>query len=248
MAYICINKTKYMTITIKELEQKIHEANVSYRNGESIITDTQYDTLMDELELLDPENPLLTKVGIDLSDNDDRKQPLPIDMASMNKVKTVEEIEKWFKSKNIPLGTELILTPKFDGASLCVDEWENKAWTRGDGTVGQRSDEHLSMMSRKRMEVSPQFYTYGEVIMKRSTFSEKYSEEFSNPRNLVAGQLNHKTPNTILNDCDYISYGCIGGNFQSKLHELTYLNGNQQHPVKNIKFVLKKTINIGFSF
>ena len=222
-----------MTITIKELEQKIHEANVSYRNGESIITDTQYDTLMDELEMLDSENPLLTKVGIDLSDdNDSRKEKLPIDMASMNKVKTIDELKKWFKNKNIPTNTILVLTPKFDGASLCVNEWDEKAWTRGNGKVGQKSDEHLSKMSRKKIKISPDFYTFGEVIMKRDTFKTKYSEEFSNPRNLVAGQLNHKTPNTILNDCDYIAYGSIGGNFTSKHRELFELNNLQEHNVE----------------
>tara|TARA_R110000772_G_scaffold2410_2_gene8454 strand:- start:68996 stop:70822 length:1827 start_codon:yes stop_codon:yes gene_type:complete len=221
-------------INIKELERKISDANQAYRIGESVMTDTQYDTLVEELQVLDPDNSLLTKVGLEVSDS--RKEPLPIEMASMNKVKTVEEIQKWFKSKNIPIQADLILTPKFDGASLCVDEWNDSAWTRGDGTLGQRSDSHLQMMSRKKITMSPNFHTFGEVIMKRSTFL-KYSEEFSNPRNLVAGQLNHKTPNQILSDCDYLIYGSVGGDFSTKQEELIELNKLQQH---NVSFQMVK--------
>ena len=33
---------------------------------------------------------------------------------------------------------ELIITPKYDGLSLCVNEETNYAWTRGDGEYGQK--------------------------------------------------------------------------------------------------------------
>jgi DNA ligase (NAD+) len=236
-------------MNIQELEQKIREANEAYRTGnkersETLLTDQEYDTLLEELEVLDPENSLLTQVGLEVDDSD-RKEKLPIIMASMNKVKTVEEIEKWFKSKNIPKNTEFILTPKYDGLSLCVEESRNKAWTRGDGKFGQRSDEHLKLISSNRVSSFSNIFTYGEVIMKRETFHEKYSEEFSNPRNLVAGQLNHKTPNQILKDCDYISYGMEGVSFTTKKDQLEFLNSNQKHPVP-YKVVTQKYLTTDF--
>lgn len=218
---------------IKNLEDKIKTANISYRRGESIMTDSQYDTLMDELEVLDPDNVLLSNVGLGIDDS--RKDKLPIKMASMNKVKTVDEIHKWFKSKNIPMDTELVMTPKFDGASLCVDEFSNSAWTRGDGVEGQRSDGHLELISREQIINEKGYYSFGELIMKRDVFTANYSEEFSNPRNLVAGQLNHKTPNVILRDCDYISFGLININndklFNQKSEEFDFINKTQKNPI-----------------
>ena len=46
-----------------EIENKIKEANVSYRNGESILSDQQYDMLLDDLKKLDPNSKLLNEVG-----------------------------------------------------------------------------------------------------------------------------------------------------------------------------------------
>lgn len=211
-------------MNIQELEQKINEANKAYRQGEEILTDVQYDSLLEELEVLDPDNELLNKIGLEVSD--DRKERLPIDMASMNKVKTFDEILKWFRSKGIPQSSLLTLTPKYDGASFCVKESTKQGWTRGNGVEGQRSDSHLSKMNTDT--INDDIITFGEVIMKRSVFESKYSEDFSNPRNLVAGQLNHKTPNDILTDVDLIRYGLVGKEFKTKSEELKYLNSNQK--------------------
>jgi DNA ligase (NAD+) len=214
------------------LVEKIENANEAYRKGEPMISDTEYDTLLEELEVMNPNHPLLDKVGLEVSN--DRKVKLPIIMASMNKVKTVDSIFDWFRTKDIPSNTKLVLTPKYDGLSLCTDEGSNKAYTRGDGVYGQLSTEHLlktgyTFSSNIYWKGT---YFYGEMIMKRSVFQEKYSVEFSNPRNLVAGQMNHKTPNDILKDCDFIPYGIEGNfnnNFNKKSKQLEWLNSNKSY-------------------
>jgi len=213
---------------LETIEKQINEANEAYRNGESIITDQQYDSLLEELELLDPDNKLLDKVGGGHID-ESRKSKLPIPMFSMNKVKTIEELEKWFKSKGITRETKLVMTPKYDGASLCVAEGSKQAWTRGDGIEGQKSDEHLSMMNTNNID--DDIITFGEAIIKRDVFIDKYSEEFSNARNLAGGKLNDKTPKEILNDVDYIRYGLVGRDFLYKSDLLDHLNEQQQHKV-----------------
>ena len=48
---------------INELKDKIKKANESYRVGNSIISDSEYDKLVEELSLLSPDDELLTKVG-----------------------------------------------------------------------------------------------------------------------------------------------------------------------------------------
>jgi NAD-dependent DNA ligase len=67
-----------------------------------------------------------------------------------------------------------------------------------DGTIGQKSDEHYKLIgnhlqSNTHLDILRSFnFTYGEVMMSKSTFLEKYSTEFANPRNLVVGLLNSK--------------------------------------------------------
>ena len=179
-------------MTIKELVNKIKAANEAYRKGEAILSDEAYDELLDELAVLDPQNELLDRIGLEVAEDDDRKEALPITMASMNKVKTLEEIQDWFKSKKLDQETQIVITPKYDGISLCVEEKTNKAWTRGNGKVGQKSDEHLKRIDRNAIQLEEQVYSYGELIMPRAVFEKKYKEQFSNPRNLVAGQINQK--------------------------------------------------------
>lgn len=187
-----------------ELQEKITEANLAYRKGTAIISDTQYDALVDEYVELFGEDDFITEIGF-TDDSDNRMEELPIIMGSMNKLKTIDEYQKWLKSKNIPANTLMVITPKYDGLSLCTEEMTKEAWTRGNGIKGQKSPEHFKMIEDSN--IGHDVYCFGEVIMKRSTFELKYAEEFANPRNMVSGLMNHKTPQPALADCDYIRYG-----------------------------------------
>lgn len=198
---------------IENLQNLIEKANREYRSGKPIMSDLEYDNLLDELSKIDPDNKLLVKIGIEV-DDESRKTRLPIDMASMNKLKTIEEVNDWVRLKGISTNELVIITPKFDGLSLCVDERNECAITRGDGEYGQRSDEHYKFIQNKLDYDRLHFaYTYGEVMMPKTVFIDKYSHEFANPRNFVAGLLNSKTVDQSLkdslSDCHYIKYGAI---------------------------------------
>lgn len=230
---------------IDRIVAKLEEANAAYRTGNSIMSDKDYDEMVDLLFSYDPENEFFSKVGLEVID-ETRKSLLPIPMFSMNKIKTMEEIHSWLRLKGINPNTELVATPKFDGLSLCQDEINTGTWTRGDGIYGQKSDEHYKLIQNHLYEdinengdpFSPiDFaYTYGEVIMPKQTFLEKYSldagtGEFANPRNLVAGLLNSKEVTEPLKDCQYIKYGAIpnkGITFTTKSEILDRLNTNQR--------------------
>jgi NAD-dependent DNA ligase len=212
---------------INELKEKIVKANEAYRIGEPIMSDKDYDQLVEELELLSPNDDVLTKVGHVVAD-ETRKSKLPIEMASMNKIKSMNDINDWCRLKNITSHNFVIITPKYDGLSLCVNETTSEAWTRGDGTYGQKSNEHYSRIGNHLSGTNFSF-TYGEVMMSKKTFLEKYSIDFANPRNLVAGLLNSKEATDALKDCDYIKYGAIQSRnmFQSKKQILDELNSGQ---------------------
>jgi NAD-dependent DNA ligase len=210
---------------IQELRERIIKANEDYRLGKPSISDVKYDTLIEELLLLDPDDDLLTKVGIVVSD--DRKSRLPIEMASMNKIKSMEDINDWCRLKSISKDEYVILTPKFDGLSLCVDENTQSAWTRGDGTLGQRSNEHYKLI-QNHLKQGVYDFSYGEIMMPKKIFIDKYSEDFANPRNLVAGLMNSKDATDSLRDCHYITYGAITkSKFNTKQEILASLNSNK---------------------
>jgi NAD-dependent DNA ligase len=225
---------------IEQLKEQIIKANDAYRSGKSIISDAKYDQLVEELSLLSPDDELLTKVGHVVVD-ETRKSKLPIEMASMNKIKSMEDIDNWTRLKGINQNELVIMTPKFDGLSLCVNEQSKESWTRGDGEFGQKSDEHYKLIKNHLYNdgvstssfinnfTFPFSYTYGEVMIPKQVFIDKFSADFANPRNLVAGLLNSKTVSDSLKDCQYIKYGGI--------------------PNKNIKFNTKKELldelNIG---
>lgn len=214
---------------IEKLVEKIKKANEAYRLGYPIISDSEYDILIEELQEMDPDNSLLQKVGHVVKD-ETRKSKLPIEMASMNKVKTIDEIFDWYRLKNINKSTSLVITPKYDGLSLCVNENTKEAWTRGDGEFGQKSDKYYQLIKNKLKDNTSFDFTWGEVIMLKSTFLEKYSNDFANPRNLVAGLLNSKEVNKSLEDIVYIKYGGKlkdNTKIKSKSDLLTSLNNSQ---------------------
>ena len=212
---------------INELRETIIKANDAYRSGNAIMSDSNFDKLVDKLTQLSPNDELLTTIGHVVLDPT-RKSKLPIDMASMNKFKSVEAIFDWCRLKGISVDEDVILTGKYDGLSLCTDEVTKKdAWTRGDGEFGQKSDEHYELIGN-HLSNNEFEYAYGEVVMRKDTFKTKYENEFANPRNLVAGLLNSKTVKESLKDCDYIKYGAVGGDFETKQDILDTLNEGQE--------------------
>lgn len=215
-------------MSLKTLVNKINEANYYYRIGQAIMPDSKYDELIEQLKEADPDNDLLLHIGYQVSD---RKAKLPIDMASMNKIKTIEEITDWFRLKSIPAKTQIIITPKYDGLSLCVNEQHQIAYTRGDGKIGQLSTLHYGFMKNKlKSEYNIQF-TFGEAIMPKSVFIDNYSGEFANARNLVSGLFNSKEPSEYLKDCVYIKYGAHGHDCKTKQELLDILNNDQEYKV-----------------
>ena len=224
---------------IQELVNKIKIANEAYRVGKPIMSDSQYDILVDELKELDPHNDIFTQVGHLITD-ETRKRKLPIEMASMNKVKTMDEISDWCRLKGINTSQTVVITPKYDGLSLCVNELTGEAFTRGDGTFGQKSDEHYKLIGN-HLENLPQpwpkaggfQFTYGEVMMPKKVFVDKYSVDYANPRNLVAGLLNSKEVTNSLKDTVYIKYGAViesefEGQYNTKSDLLKSLNDGQE--------------------
>ncbi|CAG7580216.1 MAG: DNA ligase [uncultured marine phage] len=228
-------------MNIQEIKGKIKEANEFYRlTGEIMISDEAYDTLVDKLRELSPEDEFFDNIGIEIID-EERKETLPVQLWSMEKIHDMDEVMKWTTSKDIPLDTLVTITPKYDGISLCVVESKRQAWTRGNGIEGQRSHEHFSHINTNQL--AGEMITWGEAIIPRDDFDKYLSEEFKNPRNLVAGKFNDKTPKPeLLKYADYVRYGLSTEefNFKTKSEQLDYLNQSQRTKVPYEKVMISE--------
>lgn len=224
---------------IKKLVSRLEAYNKAYRLGEPMVSDDIYDEMLGLLASMDPNNSFFDKVGLS---SKRANYKLDVPMASMYKAKTYEELIKWYDNTFGKNEVELILTPKLDGISLGRDEVNNVSFTRGDGKMGQNVSLHYDMMTNKA-SYDTFLYTNGEVIIKRKTFIDLYSNEYSNPRNFVGGLLNSDDASIYLEDCSFIRYGAVPSNtkiFNTKKSILDELNSKQINKIDYICTTLNK--------
>ncbi len=178
---------------VVELESQLRRHNYLYYTlGTTEISDDEYDRLRDELEKLDPENELLLQVG-------DRPRPETtkinhvVEMLSLNKANTFEEVEKWAEGMD-----GFVIQPKLDGlaVSLYYEKGIYKyAATRGDGRIGEDITENVRYIRDipAKLNFDATCHIRGEIFMRRSVFRQ-FAGEFSNPRNAAAGSVKQKDP------------------------------------------------------
>lgn len=209
---------------VEELVKKIKGYYESYAVGMPQISNAEYDSLVDRLKELDPENEFFKEAIPKTEISSDRMGKLPLPMFSLEKVKTVEELRKWISFCRLKNTDTLIITPKYDGISLLVNEMDCSVWTRGNGTEGQRSDEHFkSMMNgKKNLVTSARIYSWGEAIFPTSSFLRNKGK-YKSARNCVAGLFNSPDVDPMLQWVHYVRYGA-SNNQLSKHEQLDFLS------------------------
>lgn len=201
-----------MIIHQKELEEKIIEANRLYREGNPIMSDKEYDSMKERLEKHFPDSDILKKAIVEESVKGDRMEKLPYPMFSLEKVKTVDEIVRWAKDVwGLSSNDRVVITPKYDGISLLVDETTNDCWTRGDGTEGQNSRDHYRYVNHGNPMNKKGCFTFGEAIIPIGMFLKNIKPlGYKSARNAVAGAFNADDFNAqVLGNTAYIRYGIM---------------------------------------
>jgi NAD-dependent DNA ligase len=199
---------------IEQLLNNIKRYNKLYREGNPEISDREYDSLVSQLKELEPDNEWLKHPEpVEISAK--RKVPLPIQMKSLNKAKSMADVERWIKSLGLPDITQMIYMPKFDGLSLLRDEIKKKAYSRGGiENEGQDCSAHFEKAGFVSGIYGAHF-TYGEVVFSNKNwdlyFKGKNSihsgEPFKSPRNTAAGLLNREEPSSYLSHASFYRYG-----------------------------------------
>ena len=199
-----------------QLEDIIRKANESYWiNNNPIISDVEYDRLVEELKQLDPNNPLITHIG-----GVKGKYRHSIPMLSLDKAYSEEDIVKWAYSVSRNADEMIAVQPKYDGLACKIEK--DRITTRGDGYIGEDITSHKDLIGFEHIintEGSPDclvrkypFKTYinlieveqpvyGELLIDYETFNKYFVSgkilrqdgmKYSNPRNAVAGLFNLK--------------------------------------------------------
>jgi NAD-dependent DNA ligase len=101
-----------------------------------------------------------------------------------------------------------LLSCKLDGVSglYTTEGSKPKLYTRGNGKVGQDISHLIPFL---RLPKTKGIVLRGEFIIPKATFLEKYKTKFANPRNMVAGLINHKTINDAVVDLHFVAYELI---------------------------------------
>lgn len=218
--------------TLKKIKEYLDDKY--YNSGEDCeLTDEKYDILKAFLEENDKDHEY--SVGAKMRD-DDNKVELPYWLGSLEaKIRPGEEnkLKNWL-AKNT--ADEFIIEEKLDGASCLYVHKDGKTniYTRGKGGVGSDIS-HLLKYLKGIPSVEDDIAIRGELIMKKQTFEEKYSEDFANPRNMVSGLVNAKSFREGIYDIDFVVYEIITDD------EFQIRQSKQLHKLKKLGFNVVKS-------
>ena len=194
-------------------EQLERHSDLYYNKAEPEISDADFDALRDELQLLSPNHPQLSRVGSDPPPGSEKVDHL-FRMMSLDKANSDEEVSH-FVSETTASGRRFVCQPKLDGSALSLEYRRGRlirAATRGNGRRG----EDVTANARRMMNVPEKLvwdgdcHVRGEVVMPLQVFREKYSEVAPNPRNLAAGALRQKYADAgkgSPRDLKFLAYG-----------------------------------------
>lgn len=181
---------------IHTLENLILRYQDSYYNGEAEISDAEFDSLWDELKLLDPDNALFQKVGADSGNFPKARHRIP--MGSQEKAADPQAFLSWAEKHRY---AEYLVEYKLDGASLEL-QYDNgvlvRAVTRGDGETGDVITANAKKMRgvvpclmRDGVPLACSGGIRGEVVMEHDVHNSLFSDK-ANCRNAANGLMRRK--------------------------------------------------------
>ncbi len=173
--------------TVDVIVQNLEKFNEAYRTGKPVVSDREYDELVERLREIDPEHKYLQKIEPEKFDGKvEIKHPVP--MLSTEKAYHADDLVRFVarveKAATI-LGISNIkyrVTAKLDGLAGRDD---GKVFaSRGNGVTGY---EISSAFKKGVVAEGGRGLGLGEIVMSKSYFAKNLAEEFEHPRNMVVG-------------------------------------------------------------
>lgn len=223
----------------QQLTDMMRYASKKYYNQEPVITDNQFDIIKDYIETKFPNNTAVFEVGAEVEKN---KVKLPYLMASMDKIKPdTDALNNWKQRFKGPY----VISCKLDGVSglYTTEAVSAGLYTRGNGQIGQDISHlipHLRLPKMKNIVIR------GEFIIPKTVFETKYAAKFANPRNMVAGIVNHKTIPEAVKDMHFVAYEVIKPVLKPS-EQMAFLASIDVETVQNIKWANPELSNDSLS-
>ena len=223
---------------LEKLRREINYHNKLYHVYDApVISDYDYDMLMQRLktleaehpELVTPDSPTQRVGGQALSKFEQVQHQVPLE--SLTDVFSLDELYAFGERMDslLPAPHSYSVEPKIDGLSMSL-EYENGVFvrgaTRGDGLIGENVTENLRTVRSLplRIENAPErLIVRGEVYMSKAVFRELNAQRelsgetlLANPRNAAAGSMRQLDPKVAASRkldiiCFNLQYSSDGG-------------------------------------
>ena len=219
------NDEKAKLLKINDLAELLsYHSNKYYNEASPEISDSEFDSLRDELESLEPNHPQLSRVGADPPPGSVKiEHEFP--MRSLDKANKEEQVLH-FVSQTTANGRRFVCQPKLDGSALSLEYRRGRlvrAATRGNGTRGEDVTANVRRIPNipDKLAWDGDCHIRGEVVMPLDIFEHKYSHIAPNPRNLAAGSLRQKSIDAGKGRAEDLAFFAYGVEFPS---------GGSKHP------------------
>ncbi len=230
-------------MAVAELEREVRRHNHLYFIEHSpVISDYDFDMLVEELKRRKPESKVLREIGNDISGKF-KKVRHEVAMLSLDKAYDLKTMESWAEK----FEGDIIVSPKIDGCAMSLrygaDGTLQLAATRGSGTVGEDVTPNIRFVKDIPQKIAlKNVEVRGEIYMPLSVF-KRYKEEFANPRNLAAGAIKQKDPTkTGEYSLSFWAYDILGAGAKDEVEKRRLLEKNR-FPVIEWKLIKKDKIH-----
>ena len=241
----------YTKEQINALEERYLKGKIAYYEGNSTMTDPEFDYI--EAILKEYGSKVPNQVGSKRKDFDFTH---PTKMLSLDKIQIEateegtnymdEDFLKWYNKCIAIIGHKvpLMSSCKYDGNAINIiyrGMKRSNVLTRGDGFTGKDCSKRFEKLIPETLRLTtPDFDDDDvieircEVVIPTALFKEKYSTEFANPRNYVAGVIGndeedvvkvselHLKPLHFLVNGQHVDQGIFG----NELYRSTYQSNN----------------------
>lgn len=210
------------------IKDKVIEANAAYRAGSPILSDQEYDDLLESLKPTmsnDEYEEFISSLNEGfIESNLDGKIKHPFILGSLEKIKFEEPeiVKKWIKEN---IKTAMSVSAKVDGISSRAQYANGRLvslTTRGDGYLGMDITSKAKYIKGLPKELKQNFNgsIRGELVILKNDF-KLMKDKYANPRNACAGIMNRKDGDKKFNENElrcitFVPYTILGDGFDKE--------------------------------
>lgn len=198
----------------------------AYYKGVPLISDQEFDRLVEQLRLLDPNNKILTTPGWGYKPEGIKYKHVTT-VGSLDKVKLESDSSK----QNIinKYSKDYIFTPKLDGGSVVcyyINGKLDRIISRGNGTEGIDITNIIIKNCVIPFTVEENIKAVrGEIVISKVDFNRHLSNDYSNLRNAATG-ISQATESPYSSLLQFVAYSILEGGDENYVTQLSTLRNN----------------------